>query len=29
MNEENDWDHSVDGDAIECPVVCVGREDVM
>ena len=24
MNEENDWDH-VEGDAVECQVVCVRR----
>ena len=29
MNEENDWDHNVEGDAAECPVVCVGREEVL
>ena len=29
MNEENDWDHSVEGDAVGCPVVCVSREDVL
>ena len=23
MNEENDWDHNVKGDAVEAPVVCV------
>ena len=23
MNEENDWDHNVEGDAVEGPVVCV------
>ena len=28
MNEENVWDHSVEGDAIEGPVVCVSREEV-
>ena len=27
MNEENDWDHNVEGDAVEGPVVCVSRED--
>ena len=26
MNEENDWDHNVEGDAVEGPVVCVSRE---
>ena len=29
MNEENDWDHNVEGDAVEGPVVCVGREEVL
>ena len=29
MNEENDWDHYVEGDAVEGPVVCVGREEVL
>ena len=28
MNEENDWDHNVEGDAVEGPVVCVCRETV-
>ena len=27
MNEENDWDHDVEGDAVEGPVVCVSREE--
>ena len=26
VNEENDWDHYVEGDAVEGPVVCVSRE---
>ena len=26
MNEENDWDHNVEGDAVERPVVCVERK---
>ena len=26
MNEENDWDHNEEGDAVEGPVVCVGRD---
>ena len=26
MNEENDWDHNVEGDAVEGPVDCVSRE---
>ena len=29
MNEENDWDHNVKGDAVEGLVVCVSREDVL
>ena len=29
MNEENNWDHNVAGDAIEVPVVCARREDVI
>ena len=29
MNEENDWDHNVQGDAVEGPVVCVSREEVL
>ena len=28
MNEENDWDHVVEEDAIKGPVVCVRREKV-
>ena len=28
MKEENDWDHNVEGDAVEGPVICIGREDV-
>ena len=27
MNEENDWDHNVEGDAVEGPAVCVSREE--
>ena len=27
MNEENDRDHNVKGDAVEDPVVCVNREE--
>ena len=27
MNEENDWDHNIDGDAVESPVLCVSREE--
>ena len=29
MNEENDWDHNVEGDAVEGPVVCVCREELL
>ena len=29
MHEENDWDHNVDGDAVEGPVVCVSREEML
>ena len=29
MNEENDWDHNVEGYAVEGQVVCVSREDVL
>ena len=29
MNEGNDWDCNVEGDAVEGPVVCVGREEVL
>ena len=29
MNEENEWDHNVEGDAVEGPVVCVSREQVL
>ena len=30
MNEEKDWDHNVDRDAVEGPVVCVSeREEVL
>ena len=29
MNKENDGDHNVEGDAVEDPVVCVGREEVL
>ena len=28
-NEENDWYHNVEGDAVEGPVVCVSREEVL
>ena len=29
MSEENDWDHDVVGDAVEGPVVCVSRGEVL
>ena len=29
MNEDNDWDHNVQGDAVEGPVVCVSRQEVL
>ena len=29
MNEENDLDHNMEGDAVEGPVVCVSREEVL
>ena len=29
MNEENDWDHNVEGDAAEGPVVCVSTDEVV
>ena len=29
MNEKNDWDRNVEGDALECPVVCIIREEVL
>ena len=25
MNKENDWDHNMEADAVEGPVVCVER----
>ena len=28
MNEESDWDH-VEGDAVEGPMVCVCREEML
>ena len=28
MNEENDWDHNMEGDAVQGPVVCGSREVV-
>ena len=29
MNDENDWDHKVGAYAVEGPVVCVSREQVV
>ena len=29
MNEENDWDHNVEGDAVEGSVIFVSREEVL
>ena len=29
MNEEINWDDNVEGDAVEGPVVCVSREEVL
>ena len=29
MNEENDWDCNVEGVAVEGPVICVGREEML
>ena len=29
MNEESDWNRNVEGDAVERPVVCVCREEVL
>ena len=29
MNDENDCDHSVEGDVVEGPVVCVSIEEVL
>ena len=29
MNEDSDWDHNVEGDAVEGPVVCVSREEML
>ena len=28
-NEEYDWDHNVEGDAVEGPVVCVCRDEMV
>ena len=29
MNEENDLDRNVEGDAVEGPIACVSREEVL
>ena len=29
MDEENDQDHNVEGDAVEGPVICVNRKEVL
>ena len=29
MNEENDWGHNVEGDAVEASVVCLNREEML
>ena len=29
LNKGNDWDHDVEGDDVEDPVVCVSREEVL
>ena len=29
VNEENEWDHNMEGDEVEKGVVCVGREEVV
>ena len=29
MNEENKWVHDVEEDAVEGPVICVSREEVL
>ena len=29
MNEDNDWNLNVEGDAVEGPIVCVCREEVL
>ena len=29
MNGENDWDHIVEGSAVEGPVVCVSIDNVL
>ena len=29
MNEESDWDHNMEGDTVESPVVCVSIKEVL
>ena len=29
MNEENYWEHNVEGDAVEGQVICVRRDEVL
>ena len=29
MSEENDWDHNVEGAAVEGPVFCESREEML
>ena len=29
VNKQNVWDHNMEGDAVEGPVVCVGRQEVI
>ena len=29
MNEDNNWEHNVEGNALEGLVVCVSREEVL
>ena len=29
VNKQNVWDHNMEGDAVEGPVVCVGRQEVL
>ena len=28
-NKENDWDHNVEGDAVEGPIDCIGRDKLV
>ena len=29
MRKENEWDHDMEGDAVEGPIACVCREEVL